>query len=736
MKYINKFKNELFNDSLNISHRLLNLTLCATLIGGLFSLIMTSVGKLSNCALIIAAMIVIFVLLLWANIGHEAKTGKKAKTVTIILIIIVNFIVFPSMYFLEGGMHSGMPVWIVVGMVFDWLFLSGTLCYVMYGVNVIVFGLCIVIEMFYPDTITYIQSPAGTALDIFQSTVAVTCVFGVIFKYQSSVYEKQNNDLFEKELELIKANEELKRLNQAKSDFLANMSHEIRTPINAVLGMDEIILRENKDENIAKYAANIQSAGQNLLSLINDILDFSKIESGKMEIVPVTYELFSLMYDCYTMISLSAKEKNIEITVANDPGIPSKLYGDEVRIRQIISNLLSNAVKYTKRGSIKITFNWVNEELCISVKDTGIGIEKENIDKLFNTFERVDEKRNRNIEGTGLGLAITKSFVELMGGRISVESEYGKGSIFRVQIPQKPKSDVPMGRFSEKINSFTSINKKYKESFQAPDARILIVDDVKMNLDVMVGLLKTTKIQMDTALSGRICLEMIKDEKYDIIFMDHMMPELDGIETFHMIRADKTHVNQDTPIIALTANAIMGVEEEYLSEGFQDYLSKPVRGGEVESMLLKYLPKEKIHLVEKEPAGDENEYDNWAADDNKTESAEDIIARLTFLDTQTGLMYCADSPEMYVDILGSYVNSKHYEELCDNYEKEDWENYRIHMHAVKSTSLTIGAMEISGEAKEIEQSAKEQRWDDIKKKHDAFMQKYKALLDALQTVLG
>ncbi len=384
---------------------------------------------------------------------------------------------------------------------------------------------------------------------------------------------------------------------RAKSDFLANMSHEIRTPINAVLGMNELIQRESSESAIQGYAANVADAGNALLSLINDILDFSKIEAGRMELTLVEYELSDLLREVNNMIRIRCENKGLKFVIKNNPEIPNKLYGDEVRIRQILINFLTNAVKYTDQGNVSLDVNFekISDEkinLRLSVTDSGIGIKEKDIEVLFDSFKRIDLERNRKKEGTGLGLSITKSFTEMMGGTISVTSEYEKGSTFSVCIPQDVKGEDQIGSFNGLGSN--SNKTKYEASFTAPDAHILVVDDVAINLRVLQGLLKQTRIKVSVATSGQECLKKIVDTSFDIILLDHMMPEMDGIETMKRIRQNKEHVNQSTPIIMLTANAIIGAKEEYLNEGFSDYLSKPVRSDELEAVLLKFLPADKI----------------------------------------------------------------------------------------------------------------------------------------------
>ena len=382
--------------------------------------------------------------------------------------------------------------------------------------------------------------------------------------------------------------------NVAKSQFLANMSHEIRTPLNGILGMDAILLEECKDDNMKEYARNIQSAGQSLLSIINDILDISKIEAGKLEILPVEYELFSVINDCYNIAKVRAESKFLALKMMIDSELPSCLCGDEVRIRQIINNLLSNAVKYTKEGTVTLTINFekLSENqitLNISVKDTGIGIREEDLNKLFSSFTRIEEKRNRNIEGTGLGLNLTKKLVEMMGGEIHAKSTYGEGSEFVVWIPQKVINSEPIGDFEKQYQHFVNNSDNHGQKFIAPDAQILIVDDVEINLKVMKGLLKKTHIQIDTAESGMTCLEYVKNKHYDLIFLDHLMPNLDGIGTIKILKK----MGNKIPVVAMTANVVTEVEEKYLKEGFDDYISKPINIKTLNKLLQKYFKKDK-----------------------------------------------------------------------------------------------------------------------------------------------
>ena len=536
--------------------------------------------------------------------------------------------------------------------------------------------------------------------------------------------------------------EEVVRANEAKSQFLANMSHEIRTPINGILGMDSVLLKECHDENLREYAKNIQSAGQSLLSIINDILDISKIESGKMEILTIRYQLFSVLNDCYNLTKIKLQNKPVSFIMQINEKLPSWLYGDEVRIRQIINNFLSNAVKYTKEGNItfELDFEEKTDEqilLVITVRDTGIGIKEEDLGKLFESFTRIEEKRNRNIEGTGLGLNLTKNLVNLMGGEVFAESTYGKGSCFTAKIPQKIADAKPMGDFGKRYQQYLSTSDDDKLSFLAPDAKILVVDDVTMNLKVVEGLLKATKIQIDTAVSGSECLECVKTTPYQMIFLDHMMPEMDGLETLEHMKNLADNPNAQTPVIMLTANAIVGAKEEYIEAGFTDYLTKPIRETELLEMILKYLPEELV--CENGGQGIEKSQDAQDMEQPEAggEGAEPLqrLEQLEGLDVKTGLTYCMNEEDFYIEMLQEFLQADKASQLKHFLAEEDWDNYRTTVHALKSTSLTIGAAHLSGEAKALETAAKEGNMDYIRSHHDGVMDEYKELTDHLKEIL-
>lgn len=383
--------------------------------------------------------------------------------------------------------------------------------------------------------------------------------------------------------------------NKAKTDFLARMSHEIRTPINSVLGMNEMILRESTEPGIKKYAMNIKTSANSLLGIINDILDSTKIESGKMEIIPVEYELDSLLNDTVNMIYVRIKDKNLQFNVEVDETLPNKLYGDDVRIRQVLLNLLTNAVKYTHEGSVSLTVSGKRSGdsivMCYTVKDTGIGIKQEDLSRLFESFERIEESRNRNIEGTGLGMNIVMNLLKLMGTELKVDSVYGTGTTFSFELEQRIISDQAIGNFRERVEKLGE-EYTYQSLFVAPDAKVLVVDDNDINRMVFSCMLLNTKMQITEAASGMEALELVVKEHFDIIFLDHMMPELDGVETLKRMKTMENNLCKNSPVIILTANAVTGAKEQYLAEGFDDYLSKPIMPEKLERIIKDRLPKE------------------------------------------------------------------------------------------------------------------------------------------------
>ncbi|MCR4823518.1 MAG: response regulator [Treponema sp.] len=518
---------------------------------------------------------------------------------------------------------------------------------------------------------------------------------------------------------------------KAKSDFLANMSHEIRTPINAVLGMDEMILRENTDSTINQYAMTIKQAGNSLLSIINDVLDFSKIESGKMELFPQSYDLTVMLVDIITIISERAKNKELEFILKINPNIPRYLIGDSLRIKQCILNLLTNAVKYTHEGHIEFFMGFTKDPatneliLSISVSDTGIGIKSEDLEKLFAPFERIEENRNRTIEGTGLGMNIVQKLLSLMDSKLDVKSEYGKGSTFSFSIKQLIQKEEVIGDIMESYRKTMASTKKYKEKLIAPDVRLLFVDDTKMNLEVIKGLLKYTKMQIDTVASGKEALEKVKDNYYHILFIDHRMPEMDGIQTLEAMKKMPGNRSLTSPTIALTANAIEGAREMYLKAGFTDYLSKPVSPIELEAILRKYIPGEMIFS----PLDDEDIPESKPA-------LPEVLLKLQGLNIENGLKFCGNT-DIYVDMAKLFYKSinANADELENFVKNDDIDNFRIKVHALKSTSRLIGAEELSAKAEKLEKEANEKNLSFIHENFPELLVLYRSYIEKLSNIM-
>lgn len=567
----------------------------------------------------------------------------------------------------------------------------------------------------------------------------IESLYNVIYRMSSElnsyIDDMKREQQLKEDLRVAKASSE------AKSTFLSNVSHEIRTPINAVLGMDEMILRESSDKEILKYAADIKNSGKTLLSLINDLLDFSKIEAGKMEIIPVEYELSSTINDLINMVRTKAEDKGLKLNIDVDPTMPHVLFGDEIRIKQCVLNILNNAVKYTQKGSVTMTVSYKklgdSDEiaLCIRVKDTGIGIKEEDLKKLYSPFERIEEERNRNIEGTGLGMSIVKHLLDMMGSSLSVTSVYGEGSDFSFEVNQKVMDWEPIGDFNETyIKSLESIE-CYRVSFIAPDAHILVVDDTPINLSVIRSLLKETRVNIDTATSGAECLDKIRTASYDIIFMDQRMPEMDGTETLHAMKTLTRDENRsyDAPVIILTANVVAGAKEQFISEGFNDYLSKPVDALKLEHMIAEYLPSGKVMEPPEETEEGSNES---AGGDSSDDSAfMNDYGAIKGIDIDAALKNCLNA-----DILKNTVHDFYvYFETGSGKIKDTWKagnikDYTVAVHALKSSSRLIGAMDLSKMAAGLEESGDREDIEAINEDTPALLNKYIYYHDSLAAI--
>lgn len=578
-------------------------------------------------------------LVLWIAVKKQS-----VRSASWLLIIGTNVLLFPLVFILSGGIKSGTPVWFVLGITYIFLLFEGKAFVIALTLSLVSFLSTYLLSYYHPEILSEANT-FYTFTDSFVTMVCVSCFVGILLRIQTRTYEHER-ELAERQ------QQEMERIVRSKDTFFANMSHEIRTPINTIIGLNEMILREDISDEIAENAINIQNASKMLLTTINDILDLSKLESGKMEIVPAQYEISSMFSDLVNLIWIRAHQKDLEFKVAIDPDIPSMLYGDEVRIKQVITNMLTNAVKYTSAGSVTLSAKGDRLSadqilLRISVEDTGMGIRKESLEDLFNSFKRVDESDNRNIEGTGLGLSISKQLIEMMGGKITVDSVYHKGSVFTIELQQRIVNVRPIGVINFAAQKQLSQRERYKQSFLAPDARILVVDDNTMNLMVVTKLLRETKVHIDTAESGKECLKKTAENAYHVILMDHMMPEMDGEATLQAVRNQAKGFCQKVPVIALTANVMTGAEQIYQDMGFDGYMAKPISAPLLEATLLKYLPSNLIEYTVDSSATETEEMEGFNQISNtrkrKIAITADCICDLPqdFLDRyQIRLMYC------------------------------------------------------------------------------------------------
>ena len=507
---------------------------------------------------------------------------------------------------------------------------------------------------------------------------------------------------------------------RAKSAFLARMSHEIRTPINAVLGMDEMILRDTGEDQTRERAAKIRSAGKTLLALINDILDFSKIESGKMELVPSDYLLSDVISDLSDMAEARAEQKGLRFVTDVDPGIPSACRGDDVRLKQVVTNILTNAVKYTEKGTVtlKVSAKKSGRDalLRFSVTDTGMGIKKEDLPKLTEAYRRIEEGRNRNTEGTGLGMSITVSLLALMKSRLEVSSEYGRGSVFSFTVRQRTVDPSPVGEAWKKRAVDSAVR---GPGFFADEAVVLVVDDNEINREVFAGLLEPTGVQVDMAVSGEEAIEKTRNKRYDAVFMDSMMPGMDGTEAMKRIKADGKNPCRTVPICVLTADAVSGAKEAYLKEGFDGFLSKPVSLDKLEEAVMRCIPEDKLKKAPS-PVKEHMTPKKSGADMPPADGVDWDIALLRIPDRNLLLKTAEDFAGSAPAQAGKLHEA--YRALPD---VNALEAYRIQAHAMKSSSMSVGLVSVSGLAKTLEDAASHGKTDVIKRIHGVFMQEWK-----------
>ena len=591
---LKEFIRSIGDRSLGLQERVYRLLVSVGLCGLVVSIVKRLlIGDDIRSTGMLAVAVVFFV-----GIFHYSLRFRKIQMGAVFIAVVMTLFVLPVTFLVSGGINGGTPIWFIFGLVYVCLAVEGKTKYILFAGVCLVDAACYYVAYAYPDLI--FQHTAEIAyIDSVLSLVIVAVMICTMIIFQNELYRSEN-------AVVRRQKQEIEELSRAQSRFFSSMSHEIRTPINTIIGLNELILREAVTEDVAADAGKIQAASKMLLALINDFLDMSKIQSGKMDILPAPYDVGPMLSDIVNMTWVRAKEKGIEFRLEVDQTIPAQLVGDEVRIKQILVNVLNNAVKYTQAGSVSLSVQCKGYQdgcahMVYTITDTGIGVRKENIPYLFNAFERVDEEGNRHIEGTGLGLAIVKQLLELMGGDIAVNSVYMKGSSFVITLPQKTTGEAQLGDFSLESGQQYGTREQYRQSFEAPKAHVLIVDDNESNLMVAEKLLQDTKVQTDVAISGAACLEMTLQNRYDVILMDHLMPEMDGIECLHAVRGQTGGLNHSTPVVVLTANAGEEFRALYQKEGFDGYLLKPVSGVQLEAEVFRHLPKEIVSMTEEVP---------------------------------------------------------------------------------------------------------------------------------------
>ena len=531
--------------------------------------------------------------------GLLAYRTQKFNLGIVLILSVLCFAYFPISFFNEDGASGAAPLWFINNLFLISILMRGKLRIIFSLAEEAVGIACYALSYFYPEYVATNKSIL-TYVYTFITLIMVTTNIIIIINWEHKLYI-QKSKIAEEQRKQIEV------LNASQNRFFSSMSHEIRTPINTIIGLNEMIMREDISDEVAEDAVNIRVAGKLLLNLINDILDMSKFQAGDMHLLIDSYSTGNMLSELVGMLWIRAKEKNLEFKINVAPDIPSELMGDEVRIKQILMNILNNAIKYTKEGSVSLTVECEKKDndmynMIYSVSDTGMGIKKEDIPYLFNAFKRVDESNTRHIEGTGLGLSIVKQLLDLMHGKVTVNSIYTQGSTFVIEIPQKAASEEKIGVFDYEKKHSLGKRINYKQKFEAPEARILAVDDNTSNLLVVTKLLRDTKIQIDTATSGAEALKMTLNNKYDLIFMDHLMPEMDGIECFEQIKDQTGGKCKDTKVVVLTANAGEENRELYAQARFAGYLVKPVSGEQLENELIRLLPPALVHTTS---SGDE-----------------------------------------------------------------------------------------------------------------------------------
>lgn len=690
-------EHSLFRLSLPFRVRLFNVL---ALVGGMISLINGISSYANNQDSVILGLNFGIAVLSFVLLFYAYKSGRY-QFCYVVTIITIFLVMFPYLFFKSGGYKGGMVSFYIFGILFTVFMLEGKAMFFTAFTEMVVYIVTIMIAYQNPQMVVWFSSEKEVVMDLLIGFCASSISVAAVMYLHFRMYNKQQEILEEARIEAQSAN-------KAKSAFLANMSHEIRTPINVMLGMNEMILRESESKEIRQYAKSIERSGGYLISLINNILDISRIESGKMEIEEGKYELRQLLDEVMLIAEKQAEQKSLKMNLIFDKTLPAYLIGDVIHIKQILLNLINNAVKYTKEGQIdiKVSKNAEETKLIFEVKDTGIGIKEENLPVLFDAFMRVDSKKNKKIKGTGLGLAIAKQLAEQMDGMIWVESVYGKGSSFFVQLPMKKVSDGKISNVEWK-----ETDERKRRSFVAPQAKILIVDDNPENLMVTRSLLKRTAVFVDTAASGEECVHKVRQNVYDLILLDYMMPQMDGIDTIRELKKD---VQFHIPVIALTADVTKGIEQTFLREGFCAYLSKPVMWSKLEDLLMKYLRDDLVFI--REDLKEEQKIKDEEFKQLKGQLKENDIKieeGLRLLDGD--FMQYRKLMEFFTEYQEEYMRQM--QQLMTQSEVKVDEITRM-MHTLKSNAKAIGAIHLYEIAKEMEDRGKQKDMEYIMSAYD------------------
>ena len=696
---------EIKKDALKINAReLIGFCVVFTCVGIIMSIINLTVASYRMAAISGGIAVMFCIVLLFYR--------KTRQPVPAIICIALSVLVMMTYITVNGGEQGFSGIWILLvppAAVFFFQLYFGGMYSIFLGILLALYMWTPLHEIGYEYTDTYLAR--------FPVVYLATLCASLVMQYQRWRSKKQQKQAYK----------ELEAANEVKSIFLSNMSHEARTPINAILGYNDMILRESKESNTLTYSTNIQAAGRTLLSIVNDTLDFSGIQDGTLYLENEKYSVISVLQDLVAFGNFNAEKKKLDFRVELAENLPQELIGDAVRLTQVCNNLISNAIKYTTSGYILLEFGWKQTEenkgeLLVSVRDTGIGIKEEDIAKLGTSFTRIDERNTKNIQGLGLGLPLVMRLLEMMGSSLKIQSTYGSGSVFSFALPQEVATVAKVGKIELVPEDKEEIP---EEAYIIPEARILVVDDNVMNLDLAKGILKRKQAIVDFAMNGEEAIGKIRENTYHLVLMDHMMPVLDGMEALRVIQ--KENLCPGVPIVVLTANAVNSAKELYLKAGFHGYLSKPVSAKELYQLLEQKLPQEL--LVKLNSAKEEETYT-----ENIPEK-QGFLEKLDFLDTKTGMEYCCDSEEFYKEMLVTFLKNEKREDIEAFYEKQDWENYRILVHALKSTALSIGACGLSEQAKQLELAAKEENKYFIESHHGDAMKVYREILNGIEAAL-